>query len=145
MVIKIFKAVWFFSLLGTILLFMYIYASLPEDIYFTEEGTFSVTRNGIFYSTLAVLGIINALVFVITRIFITTNGYFQAWFYGLVAFFNIFLVVSLQFISTYNSQERYTYDNVGYIIYGSIALIILWSSLWPVYRLMQRFTSKQAV
>jgi len=124
---------------------MYIYASLPEDIHFTEESTYSVTRNGIFYATIALLAVINCLVFVITRIFVVTNGYFQAWFYGLVAFLNLFLVVSLQFISTYNSQERYNYESIGYIIYGSVALIVLWSMLWPIYRLMQRFTSKRAV
>jgi len=145
MIIKIFKAVWFLSLLATIAIFLYIYASLPEQVYFTDGGTLSISRNGIFYSTLIFLGVINALVFVITRIFPVTNGYFQAWFYGLVAFVNLFVLVSSQFISTFNSQERYNYDNIGFIIYGSIALIVFWSILWPLYSITQRFMSKQSV
>ena len=143
MVIKIFKGVWFLSLLATLAIFMYVYASLPESILVWEgEVSQSISRDGLFYSTLALLAVFNALIFIISRLYSGKNEYFRAWFFGLVTIFNLFLVVALQFLNLYNSQERFDYESIGFIIYGSISLVVLWSSLWPSYYLFQRITRK---
>ncbi len=145
MIVKIFKAVWFLSLLGTMAIFMYNYASLPEEIVFSDSSTFSVSRNGLFYTTVALLAIMNALVFVVTRLYPKSQEFLKAWFYGLVAFLNLFVIVALQFVSVFNSQERFDYDRIGYIIYGSIILVIIWTFIWPIYLIIQRFSNKQTV
>ncbi len=145
MIVKTFKAVWLFSLIGTMAVFLYGYASLPEDVIFSEAVKFSMSRNALFYSALALLAIINSLIFIIPKLYPQQNDFFLAWFSGLIAFINLFLIVALQFVSLYNSQERFNYQSIGYIIYGSLGLVVLWSSLWPIYSIMQKFTSKQAI
>ena len=91
------------------------------------------------------LAIFNALVFVINRVTPEEDAFFKIWFFGLVVFFNLFITVSLQFFSLYNSQEKFDYDSIGYIIYGSVSLIILWASLYPVNKILQQFKPKQAI
>ena len=147
MIVKVFKVVWFFSLLATMTVFLYVYASLPEDILvWGGEVPQFISRNGLFYSGLALLAIINALIFIVSRLYDhEKNAYFLAWLYGLVGFLNLFLVVTFQFISLYNSQEKFNYDSIGYIVYGSVGLVVIWSGLWPVYFIGQRFFNKQSI
>lgn len=146
MIVKVFKGVWFLSLMATMAAFLYVYASLPESIVVQEgEVAQSVSRNGLFYATLALLGVFNALVFIVTRLYADSNEYLKAWFYGLVVFLNVFFVVALQFWNLYNSQEKFNYDSIGYIIYGSIAVVVLWSSLWPLYFIIQKISNKSIV
>jgi hypothetical protein len=146
MVVKIFKGVWLFSLLATVAVFLYVYASLPESIAVMEgETTSYMSRNGLFYSTLAFLATFNALIFLASRLFRESDPYFVGWFYGLIAIFNLFMIVGLQFLNLYNSQEKFNYESIGSIIYGSIVLVVVWSILWPVYQLVRRISNKQQI
>jgi hypothetical protein len=143
MVVKIIKGVWFLSLLATTAVFLYVYASLPENILVREgEVPQFISRNGIFYITLIMLAVFNSFVIIISRLFSDQRDYFKAWFYVLVIFLNLFIIVALQYLNLYNSGEKFNYGSIGLIIYGSIALLVLWSSLWPIYFLGQRFLSK---
>jgi hypothetical protein len=142
MIVKIFKGVWFASLVATLGIFLYVYAALPEDISFGES---SVSRNALFYLTLAVLAIFNSLVFVVSKVFSAKSEYFVAWVHGLVIFFNLFFIVALELVNVSNSLERFDYQRIGFIIYSSIALVVIWSALWPLYRVIQRFSGKQAI
>src|SRR5258708_2999959 len=104
--------------MATIVIFLYVYASLPEDILLKQgEVTQSISRNSLFYSALALLTVFNALVFIISRLYSEKNEYFRAWFCGLVIFFNLFFVVALQFVNVYNSYEKFNYEKIGPIIY----------------------------
>ena len=143
MIVKVFKGVWFFSLLATVAIFLYVYASLPADIQLREDR--AISRDTLFYTTLAILTLFNALIFAMSRLYAGRDDYFRAWFYGLMVFLNLFIVVSLQFLNVYNSQEKYSYDSIGFVIYGSLGMVVLWSSLWPVYFLSQRIFNKQSV
>ena len=146
MIVKIFKGVWFLSLLTTLAVLLYVYASLPEEIQVMEgERAFSISRNGLFYSALGLLSVFNILVFIFSKLFQAKNGLFAAWFYGLVCFLHLFLIVALQFFNVYNSQENFKYESIGYIIYGSISLVVVWFFLWPIYFLSTRIFSKPAV
>ena len=140
MIVKIFKGVWFFSLLVTMAVLMYIYASLPESIQVTQS--IEIPRNGVFYAALALLAVFNASVFIMSRLLAGKSEFFLAWFYGLVIFLHLFIIVALQFLNLYNGNEKFNYESIGFIIYGSIAMVVLWSSLWPAYYLLQKFTSK---
>jgi hypothetical protein len=144
MIVRIFKGVWFFSLLAVFAVLMYIYASLPENIgIFSDLKDAEVSRNVVFYAALAFLAVINASVFMVSRLLAGSSEYFRAWFYGLITFIHLFIIVLLQFLNLYNSQEKFNYDRIGIIIYGSIGMVVLWASLWPVYYLLQRMQSKE--
>lgn len=148
MIVKIFKAVWFLSLLAAVGILLYTYASFPDVITVSEPGAGEpqeIGRNQLFYAALGMLSIFNVLVFVVNRFMAVGDTFFQAWFYGLVVCFNLFMVVALEFFNLYNSQEKYDYESIGYIIYGSVGLIILWAAAWPMGRLILMFRPKQGV
>ena len=141
--LKIFKVIWFFSLLTLLGVFMYVYASLPDPVSVGEGAI--ISKEGLFYMLLAVLSLTNASVFAITRLFPEKDHDFKAWYYGLVVCVNLFFVVGLAFTSLYNSTEKFDYPRIGFIIYGTLALLIGWSLSWPIFRLAQRFFSKQTI
>ncbi|HTH56467.1 MAG TPA: hypothetical protein VL728_10520 [Cyclobacteriaceae bacterium] len=142
--LKIFKVIWFFSLLTLLGVFMYVYASLPDPVA-VGEGSQIISKEGLFYVLLAILALSNASVFAISRLLPEKDHDFKAWFYGLVVCTNLFFVITLAFVSLYNSTEKFDYPRIGFIIYGSLILLVGWSISWPIFRLAQRFLSKQAV
>lgn len=143
MILKIAKAIWFFSLLACMGVMMYVYASLQETVELTgEEGVWQLSRDAFFYSTLALVSLINMLVFVVSRVYPQTHEDFKAWFYGLVVVLNIFFIIGFSFVSLTNSGERFDYARIGGIIYGSVGLIVVWSIVWPVYSLSRTFLRK---
>lgn len=142
MIVKIFKGVWLFSLLVTVAVLMYIYASLPETL--QVGANLEMSRNGVFYTALIVLTMLTAFIFIISRLPIARLDYFLVWFYGLVIFLHLFVIVALQFINLYNGLEKFDYDRIGVIIYGSLAMVVVWFSLWPVYYLLQKLSPGKA-
>jgi hypothetical protein len=146
MALKIIKGVWFLSLMAFLGAFMYIYASLPESVLLLEgDSAIELSRGAIFYGFLAIVGITNMLVFVVSRLFPADQIQFKTWFYGLVITLNLFFIVALAFINLYNSTEKFDYSNIGYVIYGSIALVAIWLASWPVYIVFKKNINKQAV
>ena len=146
MIVKIFKGVWFLSLMATLAVFLYVYASLPEEVEVSGgQMAMALSRNVIFYLTLAVLSVLNALVVTFSKLYRQNNELFVAWFYGLVAFLHLFLIVALQFFNVFNSQENYDYSRLGVIIYTSITMVLIWFFIWPVYLVYSRIFSKPAV
>ncbi len=146
MALKVIKAVWFVSLIIFLVVFMYNYASLPETVTVidSEETALSISRDGIFYTVLAVAGILNLFVFVINKLYAFKPD-FRAWFYGLIITLNIFLIISINFIALYNSSEKFDFEAIGSIIYGSVILVLIWSIGWPIYFVSKKIFSKQAV
>jgi hypothetical protein len=144
--LKIFKVIWFFSLFAMLGVFMYVYASLPDPIIVSESPKIiALSKETLFYITLAIIALTNSSVFAVSRILPETDQDFKAWFYGLVVCANLFFVVGLCFISLYNSTEKFDYERIGFIIYGTLILLAGWSISWPIFRTAQRFLSKQAV
>lgn len=143
---KILKVIWFFSMATVLGIFMYIYASLPDPISLGQSpNLITLSKETLFYTALAIIALTNASVFAVTRILPASDQDFKAWFYGLVACANAFFIVGLSFISVYNSAEKFDYNQIGSIIYGSLILLAGWSISWPIFRLTQRFLSKPAV
>lgn len=146
MAVKIFKFVWFFSLLATGAIFFYVYASLPQDVMVQEgDKPFTISREVLFYTVLIITGFINVLVFVVNKLFTEAQVDFKSWFYGFVVALNLFFVTVINFLGVFNSGDRYDYSNIGVLIYGSVGLVILWSVCWPLYALSRKFLSKQPV
>lgn len=143
MVQKIFKAVWFFSLLGTLAVFMYVYASLPVDVMVKNEGELIViSREAIFYIVLAIMAVVNSFVFLVSRFYTTINVAFSSWFYGLIAVVNLFLISSVGYLFVINSGEKYDYSNLGTLLSISVGLVVVWILSWPVYVLTQKYSSQ---
>ena len=145
MILKIFKAVWFLSLMAWLALFLYVYASLPAEVLVREaESKVFLSREAVFYLFLAAIVLVNGLVFIVSRLF-TDRENFLSWFCGLIICFNFFFVIVLNFINLVNSGEKFNYDRIGYVIYGSVGLFVLWAVGWPVYSFLRKFLSKEAV
>jgi len=146
MALKVIKAVWFVSLIIFLGVFMYNYASLPETVTVieSEDTSLSISRDGVFYTVLAVAGILNLFVFVINKLF-TSKPDFRSWFYGLIVTFNVFLIIGINFVALYNSSEKFDFEAIGSIIYGSVILMLIWSIGWPIYSVSKKIFSKQSV
>ena len=139
MILKIFKGVWFFSLVALFVLFFYIYAGLPEVVAFSETGgNISISRNGFFYTSIVLFAFVNMLVFAVSKLLGHGDQGFTSWFYGLVITFNFFFLSSLVFMHVLNGGERYDYSQMGPLVYGSLILLCAWILSWPVYYLYKK-------
>jgi hypothetical protein len=146
MTVKLFKAIWFISLLVALAVLLFIYAGLPEHVVLREEGAklTSLPRDAFFYTTVAIMAFINVLVFIVEKV-LNKNQPFRTWFYGLVGILNVFFMVSLKLIGTFNSGEKFNYRQIDFIIYGSVCLILVWAAGWPIYALYQKISTKRTV
>ncbi len=144
MILKIFKVVWFVSLLAMVGAFLYSYASWPQVVGIGEEPlAYSLDKGILFYLCLGLTGIFNALVFVVGRY--QFSEAFASWFYGLIISFHAFFISVFIFIAIFNSAENYDYAQVGPILYASTGLLIVWMAAWPVYLIMTRFMTQPRV
>ncbi len=141
MVLKIFKGVWFFSLLGLLITFFYVYAGLPETVNLWEEGV-SISRNGLFYLSIVLMALVNVMVFMARNLIGKQNEGFNTWFYGLIISINVFFIASLGLLNVFNGGDRYDYSRMAPAIYGSLILICVWIISWPVYLLSQKILAK---
>ena len=146
MVLKLLKAIWFLSMLVTLGALLFVYASLPQEVLVQDdtEVRVAISNELFFYIAMLLIAISNALVFVMAKVF-KTNEELRAWFFGLIIALNIFFIIGMNFISLYNSEEKYDYDRIAVIIYGSLALIILWAVAWPVYVIFKRSNLKSLI
>ncbi len=146
MILKIFKAIRFLSMLAVFACLLYVYASLPEEVIVVDDGleNIAIGKEVLFYSALALLAMVNVLVYLFSKR-VAPDEHFRTWLNGVVIFSNIFFIIALSFISLYNSAEKFNFNQIGFIIYGSVGLVGLWVTSWPVYQLIRKFLSKEAV
>ena len=125
---------------------MYNYAGLPEVVNLMDstDSSMSISREALFYSVLAVAAILNLFVFIINKLF-SAQPDFRAWFYGLITTLNIFLIIGVNFITLFNSAEKFDYSRIGNIIYGSLVVVVIWALVWPIYSVIKKISAKQAV
>ena len=125
---------------------LFVYASLPQEVLVQDdtEARVAISNELFFYLAMLLIAVSNALVFVMAKVF-KTNEELRAWFFGLIITLNIFFIIGMNFISLYNSEEKYDYDRIAVIIYGSLALIILWAAAWPVYVIFKRSSLKSLI
>jgi hypothetical protein len=127
MAVKIFRSVWFFSVLAVLFVLLYQYASWPLEVVIGqgEVNFISLSKDNFFYSAMALLAFVNVTVYMV-RNFAKKSEEFQAWFYGFIAVINFFLVIALSFISLFNSNEDFRFGQIGFIVYGSLILVFSW-------------------
>jgi hypothetical protein len=146
MVLKISRGIWFVSILAVMATSLFVYASLPEDVIVLQNGVdyLYASRESFFYVSLIVVTLINSLVFLVGALFEKDQA-LRTWFNGLMAILNIFFIVSFLLIGAINSNEKFKYEDIGFMIYGSVALIAVWAVGWPVYVLIRKISGKQSI
>ena len=145
MVKTVFKGVWFFSLIGLLAVFFYVYASLPESVVvYGELDAVRVSKELLFYISIAVIAGWNVLVYLVPSL-MRPSSEFMVWLCGLIICFNLFFIITLGFINIFNSNERYDYSNMGFAVYGSLILLIVSSLSWPFYLFFRKFSRKPQV
>lgn len=145
MTLKLFRAMWFLSVLVVLANLLYVYASLPEVVTVQEDGgNVSVNREWLFYILMVSIVIINVLVYFFKLMYEDAET-LRSWFHGLIITINIFLIIAMQALNVYNSTEMFDHSRVSFFLFGSLGLIILWAAFWPVYLVVQKFVLKQAV
>lgn len=146
MALKLLKAVWFLSMVAALGTLLYVYASLPQDVIVQDEenSNVSVSNEVFFYVAMVLIAIMNVTVYIIAKVFKRQED-LRTWFYGLITTLNIFFIIGLNFIALYNSSERFDYDRIAFIIYGSLGLILIWAVSWPVYLVFKRINSKPVI
>ncbi|MCW5912837.1 MAG: hypothetical protein KIT62_17330 [Cyclobacteriaceae bacterium] len=142
MALKIFKGVWFFSVLAVLGMFFYVYAGLPELVTLWDRpDQITISKNGLFYLTILAIAILNATVYLVRQVADKESG-FIAWFYGMIVTVNVFVIAVFGFIHVFNGGDRYDYSRMAPAIYGSLVLISVWLISWPVIRIFQKTLSK---
>lgn len=146
MALKIFKAFWFLSVMALLASLLYNYAGWREELVIQEtvsEETI-IGKEELFYGLMATFALVNVLVYVIGKMF-PSNEDFRAWFHGLIMTVNMFFIIAMSFVGTYNSGENFDFSRIEFILYGSIFLVIGWAVAWPFYALFQKFFLKETV
>ncbi len=146
MTLKLFRAAWFLSMLAVLANLLYVYASLPELVSLMEKEieTYSVGREQLFYTAMAVTAFANVMVYLFSKK-VTPREDFRTWLHGQVITLNIFFIIGMSFISLYNSAEHFDFSRIGFIIYSSVGLVVFWALGWPIYLIGRKFIAKQAV
>lgn len=146
MALKLLKGVWFLSMVAALATLLYVYAGLPQEVVVQneEDSRILVSNEVFFYLVMVLLAISNVMVFVVGKVFERKED-FRTWFYGLIMTLNVFFIIALVYIFQYNSNERFDYSRIAFVIYGSLALMLLWASFWPAYLIFKRLSSKSLV
>jgi hypothetical protein len=146
MIVKIFSAIRFLSMLAVLGNLLYVYASLPEQVVVMEEGieSVSVGREILFYAAMITIALVNVISYQFSKK-ISPAEDFRTWINGLIITLNIFFIIAMSFIAVYNSSEKYDFSSIGFIIYSSVGLVVLWVVGWPIYLINRKFFTKQKV
>lgn len=135
---------WFLSVLVVLANLLYVYASLPEMVTVQENETIEISREWLFYVLMFSIVLINVLVYLLKMMAQDAED-LRSWFHGLIITINIFLIISMQALNVYNSAEVFDHSRVSVLLTGSLALILIWAAIWPLYLIVQKFFIKQAV
>jgi hypothetical protein len=146
MILNLFKAIRFLSMLAVLFCLLYVYASLPAEVVVAEDGVKNVVldKEMLFYSTMALIAIVNVLVYLFSKR-VAPDEHFRIWLNVLVIASNIFFIIAMSFVSLYNSAEKFDFSQIGFIIYSSVGLVALCLISWPIYQVFRKFISKEAV
>lgn len=147
MALKIFRAVWFLSVLAVLANLLFGYAGWQqENLVILEDGAdqLLINKEILFYAIVGMLVLINVVVYVFGKLYARQED-LRSWIHALVTVINLFFIVAISLIGLYNSAEKFNYATIDFIIYGSVALVVLVALIWPVYSLTKKFFVKEAV
>jgi hypothetical protein len=146
MILRISRGFWLISVLSALAALLFVYAALPEVVFLSkgELSVNSVSREMMFYVSLGFLTLVNAMVFAVAAVYKKQED-LRAWFNGLVVTLNIFFIVALFFINSSNSNEKFDYTRIGFTIYGSVGLFVVWAISWPIILVFRKILAKPGI
>jgi hypothetical protein len=122
---RVIKGFWLVTLLLVFVMLMYVFASLPEMVYYSEVD--SIDHNTFFYIALGMISFVNFPLYGLSLKFKKDQALAKAvygWLYTLGTFLNAFLFIALQYINLFNSGEKVNYSYYGYFLYICLALLV---------------------
>lgn len=128
---KVLKLLWFFSLFAGLAALWWSYASIPFDVYLTQE--YLIGKESFFYISLFVLAGMNFLLYGLGQM--GTSTFIErtlGWQYSFGTIVNAFFIVSLLFINMFNSSEPFNYNYFGYLIVVFLGLMVIWLVALPL-------------
>lgn len=135
-VTRILKLIWFVSFGIVLVILFWVYAALPDMVAYAGDNfsNFEYLDKEFFFNFyLALIGIANIALYFIAREFVKNKKtkrrkYIRlaGWTFGLAFVINLFLIISMIFLSILNSGEKFDYSNFGYLVYFSLGMIFLW-------------------
>jgi hypothetical protein len=146
MVLRIFRAVWFMSVMGVFVRLLFGYAGWQDELVIRETAgeRLLISKEVLFYVAVGVIVIVNVVVYIFGKIYKNQED-LRIWIHSLVTAINLFFIVGISLIGVYNSYEKFDYSRIDFIIYGSVGLILLVALAWPLYAVYQKFFVRQAV
>jgi hypothetical protein len=145
MISKIFKAVWFVTVFAFVVVLMYIYAGLPEEVEVMQAGNMYMLlgRESFFYVYLGIAALANFLIYSYYSISKkTAEDNLLSWTMGLGILLNLFFIVSMNFIGLYNSLDNIEYRFSGTLLFVAVALLSIWLISWPLYSIFRKYFIK---
>lgn len=128
--LKVLKFIWLVSLFAGLAALLWSYASVPSIVKVTEVST--VGKEPFFYLALFFLTFSNFTMYGIGKNkIIGSYDHLLTWKYSFGTITNGFFMVSVVFISIYNSTEPFSYNNFGYLILVFLTLIVAWLLTLP--------------
>lgn len=122
---NIIKGFWFVTFILAFGILLYVFASLPEQVLYTENNT--IDNNTFFYIALAIIAFVNFPLYALSRNFKKNQPLAQAifgWIFSLATILNGFLFIALQYINLFNSSEKVNYSYYGYFLYICLAMLV---------------------
>ncbi len=137
MLIRISGTLRSISMIVLLLVFLYVYANLPEmvGVNTNESGhpTGKFSRNSFFYGGLFIFSLVNGLLLILIRLYKKTrlledkyNQTLITWLNGLSGFINLFFMMSVIFVSAFNSLEKINLNNFGIILNITGGILLIW-------------------
>jgi len=137
MIIRLFNTLRAFSVFLLLVVFLFIYANLPEQVGISSDEYGRpeelLARDTFFYSGLLFFTLMNGIFLMLIRLYKRTSipdeAFKQAmliWLNGLVSILNLFFMVALVFINAFNSLEKIEIGNFGITIIGAGGLLVAW-------------------
>lgn len=146
MVLRIFKGAWFLSLLATLGVFFYTYASLSSEVSLrTGEYIIAFSRNSMFYGWLTAMSLINMMVIVTQRFLAPQQEDLMSWIVGLIISINFFFATIFGYILVLASNENYEYSRLGILLMASLIVLILWAVGGPIYLFSRKLFVKKEI
>ena len=134
MALKIFRAIWFLSVLAVFARLLFGYAGWQDELVIQERAgeQLLINKEILFYVLTIVIVLINVVVYIFGKLF-KQQEQLRSWIHILITSINLFFIVAISLVGVYNSYEKFDYQRIDFIIYGSVGLIVLVALAWPVY------------
>ncbi len=137
---KVFKSIWWFSIIGIFTVLMWVYASLPSFVNIEAAELFKYPvqfkKEPFFYIALAVVVVFNFLIYGgglwMAKKTRPLAAALSSWFFAFGIALNFFLIVGLNTINTLNSGEKVNTGGVELLVWLSLAFLAIAALALPV-------------